>query len=457
MLCFLPKPLIAIICHNHKKDNMLSENTIPIMNKPNNNPWLSRIEDSEISQIAQRLIATEQFHDADQWLLVYNTKLFRQRLRYLKQQFPADTLHTLAIKSCPLMAILKIAVEEGFGLEAASIEEVHLAFKAGCRGNHIIFDSPVKTRSELEFSLKHHIHINADNFDELERISDLITSESKSNIGLRINPEVGEGTIAMTSVAAEASKFGLSLATHRDQIIASFKQYPWLSGLHIHVGSQGCSLELLIAAAKVIDQLKTEINQSTNTKSIKWIDIGGGLPSNYGFKVKAIDAKLYVAELKKAASGLFEQPLVTENGRSILANCAWAISRIEYLKAHQHKLTASIHFGADFMMRPVYAAKDWRHEYLILNKHLQASQAKPCQLSIAGPLCFSGDYLERDINLPRPSYGDFIVAKDVGAYTLSTWSRHCNRRLPKVLGYDGLQISTLFQGESYDDVVNFWS
>jgi diaminopimelate decarboxylase len=427
------------------------------MSKAINNPWLSRIDDSEISQMTKQLIKSEQFNDHDQWVLVYNTKLLRDRLRYLKEHFPSDTLHTLAIKSCPLVSILKIAVEEGFGLEAASIEEVHLALKAGSKGNKIIFDSPVKTRDELSFSLKNNIHINADNFDELERINNLRTDGSTSNIGLRINPEVGEGAIAMTSVAGGASKFGLSLSTYRNKITESFKQYPWLNGLHIHVGSQGCSLDLLLAAAKVIDQFKTDINQATQNKSIKWIDIGGGFPSNYGFKTQAIDAKHYINQIKKVAPNLFEQPLMTENGRSILANCAFAISRIEYLKPHQNKLTATIHFGADFMMRPVYVPKDWKHEYLILDKNCLLSQAKIIELSIAGPLCFSGDYLERDINLPTPKQNDFIVAKDVGAYTLSTWSRHCNRRLPKVLGYSDSGISTLFKGESFEDVIKFWS
>jgi len=360
-------------------------------NNPNNNPWLRRISDADISLMSQKLIKSNLFNRHDNWVLVYNIQLYRERLRYLKQQFPSDTLHTLAIKACPLMAILKIAVDEGFGLEAASMEEVHLALNAGCKGNMIIFDSPVKTREELTFSLQNNIHINADNFNELERIHELNISNSQSNIGLRINPEVGEGSIAMTSVAAGASKFGLSLSTHRQQIIKCFKRYSWLNGLHTHVGSQGCSLNLLLSAAKVIDQLKTDINQFCQFKRIEWIDIGGGLPSNYGFKTQAIDAELYASKLKEASPLLFEQPLITENGRSILANCAWAISRVEYIKAHQDKMTVSIHFGADFMMRPVYAAKDWQHEYVVLDKQSQLSKAKRIALSIAGPLCFSGD------------------------------------------------------------------
>ncbi len=427
------------------------------MTLPAKNPWLHRIDDAEISYMTQQLIASNHLNPDTPWLVVYNTRLLRQRLRYLKHHFPSDSIHTLAIKACPLIAVLQIALDEGFGLEAASLEEVHLAIKAGAKGKHIVFDSPVKTQHELRFALNHGIHINVDNFTELERINQLITPQNTAHIGLRINPEVGKGSIAMTSVADISSKFGLSLSNHRDAIIDCFKQYNWLNGLHIHVGSQGCSLDMLLSAAHNIDGLKNDINNATQSKRIQWVDIGGGLPAHYGFKTQGIDIQLYVSQLKKIAPGLFEQPLLSENGRSILANCAWAVSRIEYIKPQHNSITASIHFGADFMLRPVYAAKDWPHEYLVLNQDGGINQAQKVTLNIAGPLCFSGDYLAQNIALPQPDNNSLIVAKDVGAYTLGTWSRHCNRRLPKVVAYDDVHVSTLFKGESFEDVVNFWS
>ena len=37
--------------------------------------------------------------------------------------------------------------------------------------------------------------------------------------------------------------------------------------------------------------------------------------------------------------------------------------------------------------------------------------------------------------LPKVVVGDFIVFKDVGAYTTSMWSRYNSRQLPAILGY----------------------
>ena len=55
--------------------------------------------------------------------------------------------------------------------------------------------------------------------------------------------------------------------------------------------------------------------------------------------------------------------------------------------------------------------------------------------------------------------GDEIIVHDVGAYTLSMWSRHCSRGMPLVLGYRGRQepeFTVLRRAERPADVVRFW-
>jgi diaminopimelate decarboxylase len=81
-------------------------------------------------------------------------------------------------------------------------------------------------------------------------------------------------------------------------------------------------------------------------------------------------------------------------------------------------------------------------------------------VSLAGPLCFAGDVVAREISLPAVDVGDWIVIRDVGAYTLSMWSRHCSRGIPPVLGFDPHQaepMRVLRRGETPDDIVSFWS
>jgi diaminopimelate decarboxylase len=59
--------------------------------------------------------------------------------------------------------------------------------------------------------------------------------------------------------------------------------------------------------------------------------------------------------------------------------------------------------------------------------------------------------------LPAIKPGDFVILRDVGAYTLGMWSRHCSRGLPLVLGHDGDHLRVLKARETPADVVSFWS
>ena len=56
-------------------------------------------------------------------------------------------------------------------------------------------------------------------------------------------------------------------------------------------------------------------------------------------------------------------------------------------------------------------------------------------MTIAGPLCFSGDVLGRNLPLPEPRAGDICLLLDAGANTLSLFSRHCSRLSPAVFAF----------------------
>jgi diaminopimelate decarboxylase len=150
--------------------------------------------------------------------------------------------------------------------------------------------------------------------------------------------------------------------------------------------------------------------------------------------------------------------LITEFGRAIHANCGLAVSRVEYVKPAQR--LAVIHLGADFLLRPVYRPEDWKHEFFVLDANGLPKSGAASPVTIAGPLCFSGDVVARDIPLPPIEPGDWIVIRDVGAYTLSMWSRHCSRGIPAVIGYDPQSsgsLRVLRHAETPADVVRFWS
>jgi hypothetical protein len=82
------------------------------------------------------------------------------------------------------------------------------------------------------------MHVNANCLEELDRIQEL-GGPRGGTVGIRVNPLVGSGKIEELSVSTLSSKFGVALTeANKAAIVAKFRAYPWLTGLHIHVGSQ---------------------------------------------------------------------------------------------------------------------------------------------------------------------------------------------------------------------------
>jgi diaminopimelate decarboxylase len=396
-------------------------------------------------------------------LLLHNMTMLSQKIKHLHSYFPPQTLHALAIKSNPLVAVLQFAVAYGMGLEAASIEEVELARAANCPAERIVYDSPAKTRDEIAKALAWGVTINADNFEELERIDNILAESpnTSSLIGLRINPQIGHGSISILSVSGQYSKFGVPITERRAEITAAFLRFTWLRGLHMHIGSQGIVKEQIAEATALIFQLRDEIHAKLGEARIISIDIGGGLPWRYRPDEPVTTPQDLAKILAKSVPQAWQDNirLVTEYGRAIQAGCGFAASRVEYLKTDSVRRTAVIHFGADLMMRKVYHPNDWHHQISVLDCDANLKTGNEELHTIVGPLCFGGDILAENVKLPRIEEGDWIVLHDTGAYTLSLWSRHCNRGLPPVLGYitEPLQLNVLFPGETSKDIVRFWS
>jgi len=430
---------------------------------PHDDRWLARFDVGCIARALQSAHARGQLGEEDTSVVLYDMDLLDTRLDALRASFPADTLHAIAIKANPHVAILRHAARRGFGLEAASIEEVALAQAAGCNGERIVFDAPAKTDRELAAALAAGYHVNVDSFAELDRIAQTAraTGLEPKGIGLRVNPVVGAGAIAATSVAAYGSRFGVDLERERAEIVGAFRRHPWLDSLHVHVGSQGVSLSQLCEAGRRIACLADEVDEVLGHARIRSIDIGGGLPARMTESAKPPTIAHYGRALVEAAPSLFTERrrLITEFGRAIHTGCAVVVSRVEVVKQVSDRPMVVVHVGADMFLRRVYAPNDWDHEMMLLEPDgmpVTDRAEEPCD--IVGPLCFAGDVLARRRPLPSPRRGDRLVIRDVGAYTTSMWSRHCNRARPTVLGIRaaGHETSVLCRRESLASIVASW-
>ncbi len=370
----------------------------------------------------------EALNNAAPAMFLIDQDLIVKRCKALKELLPGAR-HSFAIKALPLPKILEQIVNSGFLLEAASSGEIALAGEAD-----ILFDAPVKTRDDIELALKKNAIISADSYSELEMIS--------SKALLRVNPNVGSGAIAYTSTATVDSKFGVPID---DSVAKAFKKYSFLKGLHYHVGSQGIGVPLLIEAAKKVSELAKSIIE------VRYINIGGGLPVSYK-RSESKEAHLEYFPVIKNIFGKYLDSgnLFTELGRYIAAHAGVLVARVIKVKGS----IAYITVGADGFVREAYRPSDWYHDIFILSPDGSLKNSTPTPQTIAGPLCFSGDLLCTNRELPKIEVGDFVVVADVGAYTFSMWSRYNSRPMPGIYGVDG---ALLKKPETSEDILRFWS
>jgi diaminopimelate decarboxylase len=414
-----------------------------------------------MAEVLSRAIAAGVITGSDTAAVFFDLSRLDVRLERLRRTFPPTTLHAVAVKANPVVEVLRRVCEVGHGAEVASLGELELAREAGFSAGSIVFDSPVKTREELELALGLGVGVNASSLRELDRIAEIYPEvASTSRVGLRINPETGQGTIAATSVAVAHSKFGVSLRERRAAITQAFSEHPWLTGLHLHIGSQGMSREQLVEGVGAVWDLLVELRGTTGVREI---NIGGGLPARYRETDAAGGLEAYVAGLGRRCPGIFGENvrLTTEMGRWVHASCGWVAARVEDVIEHADGMrTLLVHVGADMFLRKAYCPEQWHHDISVCDAEGRLREGPQSRHSVAGPLCFAGDYLSRDARLPMSTReGDIVLIHDAGAYTFSMWSMYNSRQLPVIIGYEesGKSFRRLRPRQSAQEIVAFWS
>ncbi|MEU6006939.1 diaminopimelate decarboxylase [Streptomyces sp. NPDC047453] len=345
----------------------------------------------------------------------------------LRSAFPNSlrVLHAFAAKANCLVPVLEELRLSGMGCEVASAGELAQALEAGFEPAHIVFDSPAKTRAELVRALSLGVAVNADNFQELSRLDEILaTRRSDSRMGVRINPQVGAGSITAMSTATATSKFGIPLEDedNRRRLLQAYRDRPWLTWVHTHVGSQGCPLDLIARGIAKAVEFAEEINAHLGRRQVTGIDIGGGLPVNFDSDETAPGFDTYVDHLREHAPALFsgEYEIITEFGRSVLAKNGFIAAYVEYTKTVGGRPIAITHAGAQVATRTVFAPDAWPLRIEAHDPRGRAKHGRPVPQDIAGPCCFAGDLLARNRALPLLDVGDLVVVPDTGAYYFST-------------------------------------
>ncbi|WP_317447870.1 diaminopimelate decarboxylase [Streptomyces collinus] len=372
-------------------------------------------------------------------------------------------LHAFAVKATPLVPVLRLLHEEGIGAEVASPGELALARAAGVPADRTVLDSPAKTPAELREALALGVAVNVDNPQELDRLDGLVRpSDTRSPLGIRVNPQVGAGTIGATSTATRTSKFGVALRDEgaREWLVRAYADRPWLTRLHAHTGSQGVPLPLMARGVAETYALAEEINARIGRPQIDTLDIGGGLPVDFAAERTAPTHTAYARLLAREVPGLFDgrYGLVTEFGRSLLAEQGTLVARVEYAKSAGGRRIAVTHAGVQVAARTVYVPDAWPVRIAAYDAEGRPKRGPGVVQDVAGPACFSGDLLAEGRTLPALEPGDLVAALDTGAYGFVQHYAYNSLARPGVYGFapdgsGGVAFATVREPQTPAEIV----
>jgi diaminopimelate decarboxylase len=380
-------------------------------------------------------------------LYVYSYKTFIGHFLKLKKAFASvKPLICYSVKANSNLAILKTLVEHGSGLDIVSGGELHRALKVGCPPQRIVYASVGKTDKEIEEAIsKGILFFNVESLPELENIDRIARKlKKKTNVALRINPDVEAKTHKYITTGKITNKFGIDFDTAQDILrIAGELSNVTIKGLHIHIGSQiTVAAPFVEAIRKVVAFIKANRSKGVD---IEYLNIGGGLGIVYDHEMPQT-AKEFASKVLPIlkASGL---KIIMEPGRFIIGSAAILVTKVLYVKKTPFKKFIIVDAGMNDLIRP--ALYEAHHEIYALTQSKRPNE----KADVVGPICESGDFLAKERMLPRVNEGEYLAVMCAGAYGFSMSSNYNSRRRAAEVLVKGRRAAIIRKRESFDDLM----
>ena len=347
------------------------------------------------------------------------TPFYCYSLNYLKDQYSSldnsiklkDYEICYAIKSNSNQSIIKNFANMGSGADVVSIGEMKRALKANIPPNKIVFSGVGKNSNEIKFALENDILMfNVESVSELKKISnEALLQSKKAPIAFRINPDISAGENEKISTGKAQDKFGIGWKD-------SYEVYEYAStlpgieirGIDAHIGSQINQLEPFSHSFDKLKEISTMLKDKGHKIDI--IDVGGGLGVKYKKNESSIDVKKY-GKLLSEKLGKLDCKVIIEPGRFLTANAGILVTKILHIKKSDIKNFVIVDAGMNDFIRPtLYGA----HHNIIPLKEPGKSEILKCD--IVGPVCETGDFFAKDIDLKDINEDDFLAICSTGAY-----------------------------------------
>ncbi|WP_422660752.1 diaminopimelate decarboxylase [Paenibacillus sp. EC2-1] len=395
-------------------------------------------------------------------LYIVDEQSVRTRCREYIDAFKASGLKyqvAYASKAFCVMAMCRLAEEEGMSLDVVSDGELYTALEAGFPAERIHFHGNNKTLDEIEMALNANIGcFVVDNEIELHLLQAVAAEKGRQvKILLRVTPGVEAHTHEYISTGQTDSKFGFDIgngSAFEAVKLAAAQTNLELLGLHSHIGSQIFEVEGFQMAVQRVAEFARSVKEELGV-TFSVVNLGGGFGIRYIEGDTPLQVSQYVKAITDSVKTHFagisaELPEIwVEPGRSIVGDAGTTLYTVGTSKDIPGvRKYVAVDGGMTDNPRP--ALYESQYEAILANRANEQNEEK---VSIAGKCCESGDMLIWDVELPKVKSGDLLAVACTGAYNYSMASNYNRIRKPAVVFVKDGVSDLVVRRESLEDIV----
>lgn len=357
-----------------------------------------------------------------------------------------------AVKCNDNAGVLSVLAELGTGFDCASKAEVSKIMGLKVSPSRVIYANPCKQSSHIRYAAKNDVALMTfDNISELHKVK---ANHPNAKLVVRILPP--DGTKAQCEL-------GMKFGAHPKDVPKLLKTAKDLGlnvvGVSFHVGS-GCYDPTAFPAAVASARAVFDMGETAGFH-FDLLDIGGGFP---GQKSAKISFEAICGPLRSALDAYFPESkgvrIIAEPGRFFVASAfTLAVNIIAKRAVVGEEIADDYTSSGDVEPKFMYYVNDgvygsfncllFDHAEVVPQLvHAEEYADEPLfTCSIWGPTCDGIDCISDETQLPEMFSGDWLIFRDMGAYTMCAASSF--NGMPKPRSYYVMQDSAWVQMQQH--------
>jgi diaminopimelate decarboxylase len=375
---------------------------------------------------------------------VYDAEKIVSQIKSLKMAYSgSDVTVKYAAKALTNVSILKLIRKHGAGIEVVSLQEAHLAMKAGFTSREILFTPSGVDFSEIVEAVNLGLAINLDNLSALQKFGEKY--KDSYPCGIRLNPHILAGGNYKISTGHSNSKFGISIY-QLPQIRELVDRYGiHVQGLHVHTGSEITETDIFLKMAEILFGLAFDF------RDLKFIDFGSGF--KVGYKDGDMVTNVYDVGLK--LSKTFNEfcmqygrklELWIEPGKYIVSESGVLLVQANVVKSTPTVTFVGVNSGLNHLIRPMMY--DSYHHIVNVSNPTGSQKV----YTVVGYICET-DTFGTDRKLHEVREGDILAFKNAGAYGFSMSSNYNSRLRPAEVLVIDREARLIRERETFEDLL----